>query len=142
MAALDQRVAQLDVVLDYPIMDYRDGTGLVRMRVFLGGAPVRGPSRMADPDFSGERRFFQVPPQIVEFPYRAANFELAVHGERRDSGRIVAAILEPLETAEQDRRGFAGSDVSDYSAHLSSVMRPYVVMWLCGYVVMGLCGYV
>src|SRR5713226_4170279 len=99
-------------------MDYRDGTGLVRMRVFLGGAPVRGPSRVADSNFSRERRFFQVPPQIVEFSHRPADLELAVGGERRDSRRIVAAVFEPLETAEQDRRGFAGADVSDYSAHI------------------------
>src|ERR1700737_3036548 len=118
MPALDQRAAQLDVVFDYPVMDYRDRTRLVRMCVFFGRAAMRRPSRMADSDISGERRFFQVPPQIVEFPYRPADLELAVYRERRDSRRIVTAILESLETTEQDRRGFAGADVSDYSAHI------------------------
>src|SRR5712692_2700554 len=127
MAALDQRAAQLDVIFDYPVMDYRDGTGLVRMRVFFGRTAMRRPSRMADPNFSRERRFFQVPPQIVEFPYRPADLELAVHCERRDSRRIVAAVFEPLETTEQDRRGFAGADVSDYSAHI--FLRLCVLIW-------------
>src|SRR5260370_27992675 len=109
-------------------MDYRDGTGLVRMRVFFGRTAMRRPSRMADPNFSRERRFFQVPPQIVEFPDRAADFELAVHCERRNSRRIVAAVLEPLERAEQDRPGFATADVSDHSAPPSSVIPPYMVI--------------
>src|SRR5260370_33702065 len=101
-------------------MDYRDGTGLVRMRVFFGRTAMRRPSRMADPNFSRERRFFKVPPQIVEFPDRAADFELAVHCERRDSRRIVAAVFEPLEPAEQDRRGFATAYLSAYCEHPSS----------------------
>ena len=62
--------------------------------------------------------------QIFELALGAANFELAAIDDSRDAGRVVAAILEAAEPAEQDWVGLARPDVSDYSAHDRSLLSP------------------
>ena len=44
------RALQLDVVLDDPVQHHREAVVAARqwVRVLLGGAPVRGPARVAD----------------------------------------------------------------------------------------------
>ena len=56
VVALEQVGAQVEVILDDAVVDDGDGAGLVRVGVALGGTAVRGPSRMADADATGNRR--------------------------------------------------------------------------------------
>src|SRR3989442_160211 len=89
----------------------------MRMRVFLGRTPVRGPSRMAHPDMAFERGVGEQEAEIFELALGAADFELAAIDDSRDTGRVVAAILEAAESVEEERVGRTRTDVSDYSAH-------------------------
>src|ERR1019366_9029735 len=100
-------------------MDDSDRACLVRMGVALGGTPVRGPSRMPDADAAGKRGLVEQVAQVAEFADGAADFHVAGRRQRGDTGRIVAAIFETAEAAEQDRAGFARTDITDYSAHRS-----------------------
>ena len=115
--ALEQGGAQVEVILDDAVMDDGDGAGLVRMGVALGRTAVRGPSRMADADATRERRLVDELAQVAELADGAPDIHAAGRGQRRDAGRIVAAIFEAAEAAEQDWRRFARADITDYSAH-------------------------
>ena len=119
MAAPGQRGAQLDVVLDDTVVDYRDRARLVRMGIALRGAAMRRPSRMADSDRSLKRRAVERAAQVLELADRAADFHPGAV-DRRHAGRVVAAILQPRERAEQNRHRLGRAHVSDYSAHADS----------------------
>ena len=124
VAAREQLGAQIDEVLDDAVVNDGDRAGFVRMRIFLGRAAVRRPSRVPDSDMALQRRVGQQVAQIFELALGAANFELAAIDDSRDAGRVVAAILEAAEPAEQDWVGLARPDVSDYSAHDRSLLSP------------------
>src|SRR5216683_1811183 len=117
VSAREQFGAEIDEVLDDTVVDHGDRTGAMRMRVFLGRAPVRGPSRMPHPDMAFERGVGEQEAEVFELALGAANFELAAIDDSRDAGRVVAAILEAAEAVEEDRVGRARTDISDYSAH-------------------------
>ena len=77
MAACEQLGTQLDEVLDDAVVNDRDRASFVRMRILLGRAAVRGPSRVPDSDVALQRRVGQQHPQVLELALGAANFELA-----------------------------------------------------------------
>ncbi len=101
----DELVFQLEIIFDDAVVDDYDFTGAVamRMRVFFGGAAVRGPARVADAVDAVERRdadgFFE----ILQLAGGAADFEFAVCLHDGDAGGIVAAIFEALEAVEDYR---------------------------------------
>src|ERR1700722_20108748 len=76
----DQFVFQLDVILDDAVMHDNNFTRAVAMRmgVFLGRAPMRGPAGVSDAVETFQRnlmdRFFE----IAQLSGSAANFELSV----------------------------------------------------------------
>ena len=123
VVALEQGGAQVEVILDDAVVDDGDGAGLMRMGVALGRTAVRGPSRMADADATGDRRLIDQMAQVAELADGAPNFHAAGRGERRDTGRIVAAIFEAAEASEQNWRRFARAHITDYSAHRWSFLR-------------------
>src|SRR5579862_8463543 len=92
------------------------------MRIFLGRAAVRGPSRVSDSDMALQGRLCQQVAQILELALCAPNFEFAAVDDSRDPGRIVAAILQTPESSQQDWVSLARSHVSDYSAHTRSLL--------------------
>ena len=101
----------------------------MRMGVLFGGPAVRRPARVADAVRAVQRvhpdDFFQV----AQFARSAANGELIVPIQHRDSGRIVAAIFQPLQAVQNDGDRFPVPDVSDNSAHVLSgygMARGYV----------------
>src|SRR6266705_2688310 len=87
------------------------------MRVFFGGSSVRGPAGMADTEGPIHRArangFFQV----AQFALGAPDGELRIVTVNRQTGRIVAAILEPLQAFEDNRNRAMRSDVTDDSTH-------------------------
>ena len=105
MALGEELLFQLDVILDDAVVDHHDFAGAiaVRMGVFLGGAAVRGPARVADAVDAVERRdadrFFE----IAQLARGAADFELAVVADDGDAGRIVAAIFEAAQAIQNQR---------------------------------------
>src|SRR5271154_3103751 len=124
MAAREQLRAQVDKVLNDAIVNYRNRARFVRMRILFGRAAVRRPSRVPDSDVALQRRVGQQVAKIFEFALGAANLELATVDDGRDSGRVVATILETGQSSEQNWVSLARSHVSDYSAHNCSLLSP------------------
>src|SRR5579871_3890124 len=89
----------------------------MRMRVLLGGTPVRGPARVTESVAAGDgieaHGFFE----IAQLPFGAADLQsiVAAHGH---AGRIVAAILEASQAFENQRHNRLMTDVSDNPAHV------------------------
>ncbi len=108
--------AQLGVVLDDAVMHHRHPLGAVRVRVALGGGAVRRPAGVADAGEAVERPALQHPAEVVELALGAAAVDVAVH-QGGDAGGVVAAIFEPAQRLEQQRRRVAGADDADDAAH-------------------------
>ena len=124
MPAREQLRAQVDKVLDDAVVNYRDRAGFVRMRILFGRAAMRRPSRVPDSDVALQGRVGQQVAKIFELALGAANLQLAAIDDGRDSGRVVAAILQACQSSEQNWVSLARSDVSDYSAHTCSLLSP------------------
>ena len=120
----DQLALQRQIIFDDAVVHHHDVAVAIamRMRVFLGGAAVRRPARVADAVEALHRiqlqHFFQVAQLAGGAPHRQA----AVF-EHRETSRIVAAVFQPLQAVKNDGDSFPWSDVADNSAHstLSSV---------------------
>ena len=115
----DQALAQLAVVLDDPVQDDRHLRAVAadqRVRVRLRDASVRRPARVAEAVLGlgavGTRSLLQV----LEVADGADVLEPVSLAER-DPGGVVAAVLEPLETLDQELLALPRPDVSDDSAH-------------------------
>ena len=103
-------------ILDDSVVHNRHPAGGDRMGVALRGFAVRRPARMADADGATERLLREAMIEIDQLAFGAAALDTAVH-QGRDARRIVAAILEPLQGFEQQRRDGRLTDYSDYTAH-------------------------
>src|SRR5581483_10860169 len=119
VAASEELLAQLAIVLDDPVQDDRDAARVAsceRVRVVLGDAAVGRLTSVAE----ARRREGAVRAgdvlEHVERPDRAHVVE-AVVLEEGDAGGVVAAVLEALETLQEQRLGGAAADVSDDPAH-------------------------
>ena len=119
MALGGERLAQLAVVVDDPVVD--DGEARpavhVRMRVGVAGAPVGGPSRVRDPH--GPPR---VPAAGHERLERGDLSDRLAHVEARpvdggDPGGVVPPVFEAAKGGEQEGHGLALTDVSDDATH-------------------------
>ena len=105
MAFGDELVLQLEIILDDAVVHDHDFAGAIamRVRVFFGGAAVRGPARVADAVDAFERRdadgFFEV----VQLAGSAANFQLAVVLHHGDAGGVIAAIFEAVQPVQNQR---------------------------------------
>ena len=98
-----ERLAQLAEVLDDPVQD--DGDLLLRaarqrMGVLVGDFPVRRPTRVADAGGRGGAVAARGLLQLLEVADRSDVVETALL-EQADARRVVAAVLESLETLEQ-----------------------------------------
>ena len=114
--------AQLAKVLDDPVVDQMDASGavLVGMGVDQGGPPMGGPPGMADAQVAGRLGpLLQAAGELGDLAFaldhrRGAG---AMGVEDRHPGRVVAAVFEPPQAVDQDRRGGAGTGVADDAAH-------------------------
>ena len=88
----------------------------LRVRVELGRPAVRRPARVADARRPGGGMPRELLDEVAELAGRAVDREAAVR-ERRDAGRVVAAVLEPLQPLEQERARLLRADVADDAAH-------------------------
>ena len=94
---------------------------LVRVRVLVRRSAVRGPARVADADLAREVLGLQ---QLLERGELAAatdeaRRQLAVGRglEHGDAGGIVASVLEPAQSLDEDRHRLFFTDVTNDSAH-------------------------
>ncbi len=88
----------------------------VGMRVLLARLAVRGPPRVADPGRAFERLLAERVREVDELAEPATHAQLLVLDDG-DARRVVAAVLESCEPAEEHFRRLAWPDVSDDSAH-------------------------
>src|SRR5215208_8516217 len=87
------------------------------MRVRLGDRAVSGPARVAE----AMRHLVAVvsgrlPLQVREVA-DGANVRQAIVVQEGDAGGVVAAVLEPLQSGEEERLTGPGADISDDPAH-------------------------
>jgi len=135
IAARDQFGAQLVVVLDDAVVHEGDATGAgaaaadgdrclrdtraaaeVRVRVVHRRRAMRGPARVRDAGAGLDRVARDLGFEFGDARGAAGAAQLAalVH---RDAAGVVAAVLEALQTLDQDRDDVAGADRTDDSAH-------------------------
>ena len=99
-----QPLLELEVVLDDAVVDDHHVPGIgVRVGVLLGRAAVGGPARVADADAcpsSGRSR--RTPSRIFDPAGGAPHVERRRRRDHGDAGRVVAAVLEPLEPVDDD----------------------------------------
>ena len=119
VSVVDEARGELAVVLDDPVQDDRQLRRITageRVRVRLRDRAVCRPTRVAEP--RGRRRAVRAGAglQIAERP-DGANVVEPVRLEQRDARRVVAAVLEALETLKEKGFALTRSDVSDDSAH-------------------------
>ena len=114
-----QAVLELQVILDDAVVHHHHVAMAIamRMRVLFGGTAVGGPAGVAD----AERAVHRVEPdgifQVAQFALGAPNGELPVVAEHGDAGRVVTAILQPLQTFQDNRNGSMIAHITDDSAH-------------------------
>ena len=83
--------------------------GLVRVGVALGRRAVRRPAGMADAGMAADRILHEQVGERDQLADRAAAGEAAVV-QRRDAGAVVAAVLEPLQRLEDQRRDLVAAE--------------------------------
>jgi hypothetical protein len=111
-----QFLAQLLEILDNAVMDQRHAMGRVRMGVDLVRHAVGRPSCMANAHRAGQRLFGQPLFQVDQLALGAAAVQQPAV-QRRDAGRIVTAIFQPLQPVEQKGRRRLLADNANNSAH-------------------------
>ena len=116
-----QLVPQFGKVLDDAVVNQRDSTGgiTVRVRVLVRGISVGRPARMADADgrARGTVQLRQLGFEVRHAAGRAYDIQFAVGGQQRYAGRVIAAVLQELEAGHEDRRRRLRANISDDSAH-------------------------
>ena len=103
-------------ILDDAVVDDGEPVASVRMSVGLGRLAVRRPARVADADRAEERLGRQPRLEIAQLALGAAALDMAAL-QRRDAGRIVAAVFEPLQGVHDLARHRAGSKHANNSTH-------------------------
>ena len=119
MPRLEQLFAALAVVLDDAVQDDREPTvvaGGERVSVLLRDGAVRRPARVAEAGRRDRSEPLGRELQVLEVA-DGAEVRKPVVLEQREAGRVIAAVLEPLEPAQEKRLRGPRADVSDDPAH-------------------------
>ncbi len=113
-----QPLLQRQEILDDPVVDHDHVARAVamRVRVVLVRLAVRRPARVAHAERAVQLVLDELRLEIRELPFRAHHVHaVAVHDG--DAGRVIAAVLEFFQAADQNRDDITRPDVSDDSAH-------------------------
>jgi hypothetical protein len=115
----NQLFLEREIVFDNAVVHDHDSAGAVAMgmRVFFGGAAVRGPAGVSDAVGAVERleadHFFQ----IAQLAFGAADFKPRAVSGHGDSGRVVAAILQLSQALNDDGDDLLLTHISHNAAH-------------------------
>src|SRR5690606_38159984 len=118
---VDEFGPQLREVLDDAVVDERKPAPVteVRMGVGVGGATVGGPASVADAGGAvGDRGAAEFVDKDAELAGVLAHREGSLSVEHGDAGRVVAAVLEAFEPAQEHPDTAATADVSYDSTHV------------------------
>ena len=112
-------VAQLAEVLDDPVVDDRDlaRAVAVRVRVQVVRASVRRPARVGESDGRVRGPVGDGGLEVDQLAGALLDEQVAGVVHERDPGRVVAAVLEPLEALDEDRARLPRTGVADDAAH-------------------------
>ena len=115
-----ESIAQLAEVLDDPVVDDGDLAGAIAMRVSVQvvRTAVGRPAGMGEADRSMGRAVGDGGLEVDQLAGPLLDEQVAGVVHQRDPGRIVAAVLEPLEALDQDRARLARTGVTDDAAHV------------------------
>src|SRR5215212_7968261 len=87
------------------------------MGVHLVRAAVGRPAGVADADRAGQRRLRELDLEVAELALGAPALEPTAVLERRDAGRIIAAVFEPLQRVDDLQRDGRLAQYSDDPTH-------------------------
>src|SRR5690349_19050003 len=106
-------------------MDHHDFPRAVAvgMGVFLGGAAVGGPAGVADAVGAIQRLQPDGLFQIAQLALSAADLQALAVARHRDARRVVAAVLQPLQTIQNYRDDPLFPHVPHYAAHIRTPCR-------------------
>ena len=111
-----QRLLQLEMIFDDPVVDHRHAAVLVRVRVLVGRLAVRGPAGVADAGGALRHRLAEALLQIRQLAL-GPHHRQAVVAEDGDAGRIVSAVLQLPQPLDQQACALLIPDVSHDAAH-------------------------
>ena len=125
VAARLQPIPQLREVLDDPVVDHRDRAGAVLMGVGVEvvRSAVGRPASVGQPDRGVRRPVGDRGLEVRQLAGLLLDEEVAFLVDEGDPGRVVPAILEPLEAFDQDRARLAWPGIADDTAHVAVVLR-------------------
>ena len=126
VAARLESVAQLAEVLDDPVVDDRDVAGavLVGVGVQVVRPAVGRPAGVSEADRGVRRPVGDRGRQVRQLAGLLLDEQVAVLVDEGDPGRVIPAVLEPLQPFDENRARLAGTRVADDAAHVSeSVLR-------------------
>ncbi len=121
IALCTKRRADFVVVFDDAVVHDRHAAGDVGMGILLRRHAVRRPARVRDTDLAGEALRLREPFQVGDAAGRAHTLQFqsspAPAVQHRDPGGVVAAILQPLQSLDEDGNDVTFGYRSDYSTH-------------------------
>jgi len=122
VAFFDQLFLEAEIVFDDAIVHHHDLPGAVamRVRVFFGGTPVRGPTGMADAVSALERLDANGLFQVAQLAFRAPHLQLVAVARDCDSSRVIAAVFQPPQAINNDGNHFLLADITNNSTHGNS----------------------
>ena len=111
-----QLFAQFLEILDDAVVHDRDLVGRMRVRVHFVRLAMRRPAGVADAAVAFERLARQPLFQVLQLAFGAAAREVAAF-QRRDAGRVIAAIFKALERLDDFLGDGLAPKYSDDPAH-------------------------
>src|SRR5262249_16129040 len=113
-----QLLAQLAEILDDAVVDDGEALGGMWVRVIFGRSTVGSPARVADADRAGERLAREPGFEIAQLALGTPACTMPGFGSG-DTGRVIAAIFEPLERIDEQAGDRFAAENSYNSAHAS-----------------------
>src|SRR6267154_2376366 len=119
-----QLLFELQIIFDDAVVDHHDLSRAitVRVRVFFGRAPMRGPAGVPNSISSVDWRFLDDLFQVAQLAGRAANFQFARSVDHRDTRGVIAAVFQFAQPFDNDRNNLFVPDIADNSAHAAALL--------------------